>query len=147
MLPRPADISRYLIKRSRLDPKRNIFDNMIIFRQTSVWPHHKLFFGGSGPARPGPARRATKGWPGPPGPGPGVWFCDMKTNLDFLKREIKNKSKPTYKSSRKASPPGRVLGGPGQPFVALRAGGPGPGPKKLIFMMRYNSFGIGNATF
>ena len=36
-------------------------------------------------------------------------------------------------------PPGPGPGGSGQPFVTLRAG-PGPGPKKLIFMMRINSF-------
>ena len=40
------------------------------FRQKSVIPHHKykfLFWSLPGPA---PAWRATKGWPGPPGPGP-----------------------------------------------------------------------------
>ena len=38
-------------------------------------------------------------------------------------------------------PPGPGLGGPGQPFVALRAG---PGTKKIILMMRYNRFGRTN---
>ena len=36
-------------------------------------------------------------------------------------------------------PPGPGPGGSGQPFVALQAG-PGPGPKKLVYMMRSNSF-------
>ena len=40
----------------------------------------------------------------------------------------------------------RVPGGPGQPFVALRAG-PGPGPKNFILMMLLNSFRCENDYF
>ena len=42
-------------------------------------------------------------------------------------------------------PPGLGLGGPGQPFVALRAGpGRARAPKKPILMMRMNSIGSEN---
>ena len=44
------------------------FDVIITFRFKTVYPHHKYQLFGAR-ARPGPAPRTKKGWPGPPEPG------------------------------------------------------------------------------
>ena len=50
----------------------SIFVSFVIcFIWVKIIPHNEYKFFGAR-ARLGPARRATKGWPGPPGPGPGV---------------------------------------------------------------------------
>ena len=112
----PFFISRFIIFQSKC----------IIFNPKTVIPHHKYKFFWAR-ARPGPARRATKGWPGPPGTRPGGRGPSGPGGGTFYL--VRNDYWATH--SIFLSPPqisfkqllaALATMGPGQPFVALWVG-------------------------